>query len=201
MIRRIQITHTPVFISFSSSSSSSVVKIIQRKQRTLLIIHREFLTNCKKERGRERESEREREKHNRLRMNTLLKDSSLLSISLAFLMLYRMRYIDDSSNLNVIVQYFVELLMEYSHYSYEFNFYYNKVPGVSWIWINLFAMVLTFECSTVFGCLILCTVIILNFMQITISFFFGFNRIRWDFISRNDKKSSKIFIIFFQQIL
>lgn len=142
MIRRIQITHTPVFISFSSSSSSSVVKIIQRKQRTLLIIHREFLTNCKKERGRERESERERAKHNRLRMNTLLKDSSLLSISLAFLMLYRMRYIDDSSNLNVIVQYFVELLMEYSHYSYEFNFYYNKVPGVSWIWINLFAMVL-----------------------------------------------------------
>lgn len=126
MIRRIQITHTPVFISFSSSSSSSVVKIIQRKRRTLLIIHREFLTNCKKRKS-------ERATHNRLRMNTLLKDSSLLSISLAFLMLYRMRYIDDSSNLNVIVQYFVELFMEYSHYSYEFNFYYNKVPGVSWI--------------------------------------------------------------------
>lgn len=134
MIRRIQITHTPVFISFSSSSSSSVVKIIQRKQRTLLIIHREFLTNCKKrKRQRARERERERAKHNRLRMNTLLKDSSLLSISLAFLMLYRMRYIDDSSNLNVIVQYFVELFMEYSHNSYEFNFYYNKVPGVSCI--------------------------------------------------------------------
>lgn len=54
-----------------------------------------------------------------------------------------------------------------------------------------------FECSTVFGCLILCIVIILNFMQITISFFTGFNRIRWDFIFSNDKKSSKIFIIFF----
>lgn len=83
-------------------------------------------------------------------------------------MLYRMRYIDDSSNLNVIVQYFVELLMEYSHYSYEFNFYYNKVPGVSWMMNKFIRNGFKFECSTVFGCLILCTVIILNLMQIII---------------------------------
>lgn len=56
-----------------------------------------------------------------------------------------------------------------------------------------------FECSTVFGCLILCTVIILNFMQITISAFLS-DLIEFDEILslvKINKKSSKIFIIFF----
>lgn len=56
-----------------------------------------------------------------------------------------------------------------------------------------------FECSTVFGCLILCTVIILNFMQITISAFFS-DIIEFDGILslvKINKKSSKICIIFF----
>lgn len=122
-------------------------------------------------------------------MNTLLKDSSLLSISLAFLMLYRMRYIDDSSNLNIIVQYFVELFMEYSHYSYEFNFYYNKVPAVSWIWINLFAMVLILNVQQCLDVLFSVPLSYWILCKLPSRLFFGFNRIRWDFIfGKNQQK-------------